>query len=253
MAELRTFLSIVPSPSAAHLHQPVSVRMDELTSFRLGGECHICVFKDIVATQMNQSVRLDMWSLHLPHHQSEEANLPSMIVSLIDEDGISTTLLSVIKNNPQIMNMYEVKMLQNIQRLRCYALDGNTSLLSLVVHIDDDEDEDDNRESIESNNYNNNNNNRVTAPIHQIDMLIKELASFKNGLNLRVVSLDYDDDEDDRDLIALGESDIQTTKQLAITAIVETIFVFTHLLNCTLPHYCEEDDKSHWRSMGWCY
>jgi hypothetical protein len=225
-AQIKLWQSIVLPLSAAHpLRQPVlSVRMDEITSFHLGGECDISVFKDIVATQMNhnvRSVRLDMWSLHLPHHQSEEANLPSMMVSLIDKDGVSSTLLNGIKNNPKLVTfrlnmMYGKKMQQNIQNLCCYALDGNTSLSRLVVYIDDDDDEDDDRELVDDSN-----NSRITVPFRPLDTLFTELASCKNGLNLqfihvtracnilaRVVSLGYDDDEEDRDLIALGESDI---------------------------------------------
>jgi hypothetical protein len=231
MAELRTFLSVVP-PSAARLGQPVlSDRMDEITSFRVGGECDIFVFRDLANMTMNHNVRLDLWSVHIPREQLEEANtflremqniphitvpmglndfnsqdksftsnnnLQSITVSLIDQDVISTTMLKGIKNNPKIMtfrlNMYRKKMQQNIQRLCCHALDGNTSLPRFFVYIDYyDDDEDDDRESIEnanhSNNYNNNNNNRVTAPIHPIDMLITVLASCKNGWSMQYIHL----------------------------------------------------------------
>jgi hypothetical protein len=231
MAELRTFLSVVP-PSAALFGQPVlSDRMDEITSFRLGGECDIFVFRDLANMTMNHNVRLDLWSMHFPREQLEEANailrempniphitvpmglndfnskdksftsnnnLQSITVSLIDPDLISTTMLNGIKNNPQIMtfrlNMCGKKMQQNIQRLCCHALDGNTSLPRLVVYYDDDEedddDEDDDRESIENANNSSNsiNNNWVTPPIHPIDMLITELvASCKNGWSMQYI------------------------------------------------------------------
>jgi hypothetical protein len=219
MAELRTFLSIIP-PNATHLHQTVvSVPMDEITSFRLGGECDISVFKDLATMMMNHHVRLDMWSLHLPCQQLEEANtilrdmqniphitvpmglndfnsqdmsftcnanLQSITVSLIDEDVISTTLLNGIKCNPQLvtfrLNMYGKNMQQNIQNLCCYALDGNTSLSRLVVYIDYDEDEDDDRESIDDSN-----NSRITVPFRPLDMLFTEVASCKNGWNMQCI------------------------------------------------------------------